>query len=128
MDERRRSSRLKSFIKGTLRFENGRSCVDCLVRDLSDDGARLKLSAIVPTPDVLDLHMPSKDETRRIRIRWRRADELGVEFVDRRHDDADTAAPTDLEGRVAHLEKEVAALRRALADVRALVKDRHGES
>lgn len=128
MDERRRSSRLKSFIKGTLRFENGRSCVDCLVRDLSDDGARLKLSAIVPTPDVLDLYMPSKDETRRIRIRWRRADELGVEFVDRRHDDTDAAAPTDLEGRVAHLEKEVAALRRALADVRALVKDRHGES
>ena len=61
MGERRRSSRRKSFLRGCIYFNNRRSAIDCLVRDLSAAGARLIFSAAVNVPDVVDLYIPQKE-------------------------------------------------------------------
>ena len=75
MDERRVAMRHKSFLQGRIYFNGRRSSVDCLVREISDTGARLKFSTAVVTPDVVELHIPSKDEIRAILThaqgRWR---------------------------------------------------------
>jgi PilZ domain len=113
MSERRRATRQKSFLRGCIYFNNRRSAVDCLIRDISQTGARLIFSDTVSIPDVVDLHIPQKDQMLRAQVHWRHGDEVGVAFP--------TAAWTpgqpgegDLAERVAKLEAEIAALKRML--------------
>src|SRR5579871_4465593 len=80
MNERRRIARQKSFLQGRVFFNNRRTSVDCLIRDFSELGARLKFSGAVATPEVIELHIPNKDETYRARVQWRNGDEMGVSF------------------------------------------------
>jgi uncharacterized protein YceH (UPF0502 family) len=105
-------------------FNNRRSSLDCLVRDISDQGAKLKFSEAIAVPDVIELLIPSKNETYRARVRWRVGEEVGVAFETdvakpaqaSPEPDASTA-PRDLLGRVAHLEAEVASLHRKVNDL-----------
>ena len=52
MNERRASRRQKSFL---------RSETACLVRDLSEDGARIVLSQTITIPDVIELQIPQRE-------------------------------------------------------------------
>ena len=76
-----RLSRQKSFLRGTIHFNNRRSVLDCLVRDISPYGARLIFSDAVTTPDVLDLYIPQKEQTLRVHVIWRHGEEVGVAFA-----------------------------------------------
>jgi len=80
MGERRRSTRQKSFLRGCVYFNNGRSSADCLVRDISHEGARIIFSDHVSIPDVVQLHIPDKRQTKRALVKWRRGNELGLAF------------------------------------------------
>jgi hypothetical protein len=116
MAERRRSVRKKSFLRGCVYFDKRRSAVDCLIRDLSDEGARIIFSGTTNFPDVVELYIPHKEETIRAHVKWRRGDEVGLAFP------AAATAPAassqaqsgGLAQRVAELEAEVAGLRRTL--------------
>lgn len=128
MSEHRRESRLRTFLKGRIVFNKGASSMDCLVRDLSPSGARLALSETSTLPESFDLYIPQKDRTYRATLCWRRADGIGITFVDEAApapvpvptaappapaDDA--AAMLALVRRIGELEAENAALRRLLA-------------
>jgi len=80
MGERRRSTRQKSFLRGCVYFNNGQCSVDCLVRDISHEGARIIFSDHVRIPDVVQLHIPDKKRTLRAWVKWRRGNELGLAF------------------------------------------------
>lgn len=80
MAERRRSVRKKSFLRGCVYFNKRRSAIDCLIRDISDQGARIIFSGAVNVPDVVDLYIPQKEQTIRARVQWRRGDEVGLAF------------------------------------------------
>jgi hypothetical protein len=41
MDERRRSLRQRSSLRGRIFFNNGRTSVSCLIHDISYEGARI---------------------------------------------------------------------------------------
>jgi len=124
MDERRKQARNKSFLQGRLYYNHRRSSVDCLVRDLSENGARLKFSSPVATPDIVELHIPARDEVLHAHIIWRLGDEVGVCFgrIEATQTDAPAAASSDLAGRVQSLETEVIALRRLLVELRSEFK------
>jgi hypothetical protein len=124
MSERRTQARTKSFLQGRLYFNHRRSSVDCVIRDLTANGARLKFSGAVATPDIVELHIPSKDETFRAHIIWRVGDELGLCFgnVEKAETDRAVGEKADLAGRVQTLEAEVIALRRLFAELRGDVK------
>ena len=79
--ERRKTTRQKSFLRGTIYFNNRRNAADCLIRDISPYGARLIFSDAVTTPDVLDLYIPQKEQTLRIHVIWRHGQEVGVAFA-----------------------------------------------
>lgn len=116
MMERRKVSRQKSFLRGCIYFNNRRSAVDCLIRDISSHGARLVFSDPAAVPDVVDLYIPQKDQTLRSRVQWRHGREAGVSF-ERAADTASVKAPKqqgDLTQRVAKLELEITALKRML--------------
>ncbi|GJD59242.1 PilZ domain-containing protein [Methylobacterium dankookense] len=117
--EHRQEVRQRVFLKGRIRFNNGASSMDCLVRDLSATGARISLSETATLPEVFDLYIPQKDRTYRATLRWRREDGVGVTFEDAAKPASPAAAEpaadvSALLRRIAELEAENTALRRLL--------------
>ncbi len=116
MGERRRGQRQKSFLRGRIFFDKRRRSLDCLVRDFSEHGARIIFSENVSVPDMVELHVPQKQQTLRARVQWRHGDEIGLAFPDavRAADGGD-----ELALRVAQLESEIAGLRKLVKKLRA---------
>src|SRR3954469_24171156 len=56
----------------------------CTVLDLSESGAKLRLSLGALIPAHFELAIPSRRERYRCRLVWRTLDTLGVEFLSRR--------------------------------------------
>jgi len=111
--ERRRIARQKSFLRGIVYFNNRRSVLDCLIRDISPYGARLVFSDAVTTPDTLDLYIPQKEQTLRVHAIWRHGQEVGVAFA-QIAEWGHPAETGDLAERVAKLEAEISLIKRAL--------------
>jgi hypothetical protein len=127
MAERRGSPRQKSFLRGCIYFNNRRSVLDCLVRDLTEDGARIIFSHTVNVPDIVELYIPQREQTLRAHVKWRRGDDVGLDFTNRAaaapastSGPASSAAPQDgeLGKRVAQLEAEVTALKRTVRQLK----------
>ena len=84
MDERRQSIRQKIFLGGrVVYFSNGRKSADCLIRDISYEGARIIFSNPVNIPDVVRLYIPHKKRTVSAHVRWRHGNEIGLAFSSR---------------------------------------------
>jgi hypothetical protein len=124
MAERRGKPRQKSFLRGCIYFNNRRSVLDCLVRDLTEEGARIIFSHTVNVPDVVELYIPQKEQTLRAYVKWRRGDDVGLDFTNRAvaapAASPSSAAPQDgeLGKRVAQLEAEVMALKRMVRQIK----------
>jgi len=118
MGERRRSLRQKSFLRGCIYYNKRRGAVDCLIRDISAEGARVIFSDTVSVPDVVELYIPQKEQTLRARVQWRHGDEIGLAFPG-----AALAVQAQEQGalieRVEKLEAEVASLRRLLKQLKS---------
>jgi len=129
MKERRAVSRQKSFLQGRIYFNHRRSSIDCLIRDYSEHGARLKFSEAANVPEAIELYIPNKEEIRRARVEWHTGNEMGVSFGEEIHSPstAPEAAQGDLPTRVQRLEAEVATLKRIVNDLRAENRKQHGE-
>jgi hypothetical protein len=114
MSERRNSRRTKSFLRGFVYVSRKRGALACLVRDLSEKGARIIFSDEVTLPDMVDLYIPQRDQTLRARVTWRKNDEIGLAFteVERVPDASPTAG--EIVQRVGLLEAEIASLRAML--------------
>jgi len=81
MEERRSVPRHRTLKGGSIVFNEGRSAIDCTVRNLSEAGANLRVTSVVGIPDSFTLQMSDKT-TRNCRVVWRKATELGVAFPD----------------------------------------------
>ena len=114
--ERRKARRQKSFLRGCIYFNKRRGAVDCLIRDISDEGARVIFSDTVSIPDIVELYIPQKENTLRAHVQWRHGDELGLAFSETGR--APGMAPSELTQRVAQLEAEISGLRRALKQLK----------
>jgi hypothetical protein len=126
-DERRTLLRKRSFLQGRLYFNNRRSSLDCLVRDISSQGAKLKVSDSIAIPEIVELYIPNKDETYRAKVQWRTGFEIGVTFEDDQATPSIVpgAGPADLLERVRRLEAEVASLHRKVNELQNEL--RHGQ-
>ena len=69
--ERRQHARSRTLIGAQIIFNQRRSTLDCTVRNLSEHGALLVLSDAVSTPELFELYLPLKRESRMVRARWR---------------------------------------------------------
>ncbi|MPZ47365.1 MAG: PilZ domain-containing protein [Betaproteobacteria bacterium] len=123
MSERRAAPRQKSFLRGCIYFNNRRAAADCLIRDISEQGARLIFSSAVAIPDVVDLYVPQKEQTLRVHVQWRHGEEVGVAFAPavQALEASAAAGSGDLPERMQKLEAEVAALRRIVRRLLAAV-------
>ena len=127
MSELRRETRLRTFLKGRIIFNNGNSSMDCLIRDLSASGARLMLSQTATLPAAFDLIIPAKGLTHKATLRWRKDDSIGVTFAEEAARPAPSladATPAALIARIHELEAENASLRRQLKEAEVMALER----
>jgi hypothetical protein len=128
MGERRNARRSKSFLSGFVYVSKRRGALACLVRDLSEKGARIIFSDTVTLPDVVDLYIPQREQTLRARVQWRHDDEIGLLF-----NEAETApegqhTAVEVMQRVALLEAEIASLRTVLKRLKRDKSEADGEA
>jgi hypothetical protein len=127
--DRRNALRKKSLLQGRIFYNNRRSSIDCLIRDFSETGAKLKLSEAIAVPEVMELYVPNKDEFRRARIQWRAGGEIGVAFGGAAEGGLiePAVASSDVQARMQKLESDIAALKRIVNELRAEIRKSHGE-
>ena len=77
--EKRRVVRHRTLKSAKIVFNNGHSTIDCVVRNLTELGARVRAVTIVGVPDKFELSLVGKDP-RACHVIWRTAQELGVAF------------------------------------------------
>jgi uncharacterized small protein (DUF1192 family) len=129
MSERRNSRRSKSFLRGFVYVSRKRGALACLVRDLSDKGARIIFSDQVTLPDMLDLYIPQREQTLRAKVSWRKNDEIGLAFSEAEQAPPDaTPSAGEIVQRVALLEAEITSLRGMLKRLKGEKADGRNEA
>jgi hypothetical protein len=113
--------RQKTFLKGTLYYDNRRASIECVVRDISDSGARLTFDHSATVPDNVELYIPNKQQTLRARVQRRGPNEVGIAFEIERSLEPRRATDVELQQRVEALEAEIVALKRLVAKLKAKV-------
>ena len=79
--ERRISSRQRRLHGAKIVFNNNASSIDCIVRDLSAEGARLRVASPVGIPDWFDLRIDRNGKVYSAKVAWRSYDQIGVSFI-----------------------------------------------
>lgn len=84
-------------VLGHAQIMGREGATNCVVRDLSDTGAKLGVSSKAKLPPEFDLWFVQRKMKMRVRIRWRRGDYVGVLFCDPQQ--ALKAPPTRRDGQ-----------------------------
>lgn len=121
MLERRHLPRHRTFLQGRVYFNGRRSSADCIIRELTEEGARLTFTDTVGLPHAFELHIPNRNHTYAVETVWNHGTEVGVSFS-ATHAEASlapaAAAPAEsLADRVIKLERELAALKRRISEI-----------
>ena len=111
--------RQRTFLKGTVYYDNRRASIDCVIRDMSDSGARLTLDHPATVPDNVELFIPHKQQTLRARVQRRGPNEIGIAFEIDRSLEPRRVSDAELQQRVETLEEEITALKRLVAKLKA---------
>ncbi|MEX0956740.1 MAG: PilZ domain-containing protein [Rhizobiaceae bacterium] len=78
----RRAVRRHKVLKGaTLRFNRGYGALECIVRNLSDNGARLAFGDIAAVPSRFDFWLTGAEAPTPAVVRWRGVEDVGIEFM-----------------------------------------------
>jgi hypothetical protein len=77
--EKRLAPRRNTTIRAQIVFNGGRGRLDCIIRNLSESGAKLEVAAVRHIPQTFDLLAPGH-RPHGCRVVWRALKELGVEF------------------------------------------------
>jgi PilZ domain len=80
MPERRHSQRARTLRAGKIVFNNKSSVIDCMVRNLSRNGACLLVSSVIGVPSTFDLLIEGDGIGRPCKMVWNNQNRIGVEF------------------------------------------------
>lgn len=70
------------MIRAVIVFNGGKTQVPCIIRNLSDGGAKLEVDSVRNIPQTFDLLIP-RHRPHHCRVAWRALKELGVAFEKR---------------------------------------------
>jgi PilZ domain len=85
--------------------------MDCIVRDISETGARLQFPSPQKITELLDLHIPIKGQSFHSRVCWEDGNEVGVAFHATAGADMGDIGPDE---RMDRLEAEIVMLKQAI--------------
>jgi hypothetical protein len=80
MDDRRKHPRRRVLKEGKIVFADGMRVLDCTIRDMSPEGARLLIANTVGLPDQFKLYEKSSELLYSASVAWRQANSIGVLF------------------------------------------------
>lgn len=80
MDDKRKFPRRRVLKEGKIVFADGLRVLDCTIRDMSEEGARLLIASTVGLPDTFQLYEKSSGTLYPCSIAWRQANAIGVHF------------------------------------------------
>jgi PilZ domain len=80
MIERRQSARSRVIHGGVIAYNQRQSTVECVIRNFSEDGAKVEFDNPAALPDVIDLLIAKKNRAFTARIAWRQINEAGLAF------------------------------------------------
>ncbi|WP_421759702.1 PilZ domain-containing protein [Devosia sp.] len=78
--EKRLIPRRNTAIAAAIVFDGGRQKVNCIIRNMSENGAKLEVASVTRIPRVFDLVVP-KVPAQPCFVIWRSMKELGVQFT-----------------------------------------------
>jgi hypothetical protein len=81
MEERRKTQRSRTYLWGGIAYNNYCTTLNCLVRNLSPDGARIVFSDAVALPVQFDIVIRRSRENRRAQMVWRDEAQAGIQFL-----------------------------------------------
>ena len=119
MFERRATQRGRTLLGGKVIFNGGRSTIDCVVRNMSEDGACVQVESPVGIPDQILLTITGESEPRNCAVAWQSSNRIGLTFrrADATAEDSQSQ-PYALESAQEMMRGEMSALRAALDEVR----------
>lgn len=79
--ESRIGRRQRTLKDGKIITMNDRSVIDCVIRDLSDTGAKIRCGDQIAVPKEFQLFVPQTRLFREARCVWRRGNEIGIRFI-----------------------------------------------
>lgn len=79
-NERRGRLRRRALKGGLLRFNRGYGALECVVRDISEGGARLAFGEALAVPSRFELRVGVDGNWRPVTVRWCRGNLVGVSF------------------------------------------------
>ena len=117
MIEKRKSARQRSFLRGFVRLADQNYSMGCIVRDISENGAKLRLKSPASFHGEIELHIPEKKMVVQANVIWKDHCEIGVASIPVAIPDQ---APANgaLSDRVARLEAEIMVLKQLLSLMR----------
>jgi hypothetical protein len=83
--ERRRTPRHRALLAGKLANDDARLTIDCVIRNLSADGALIETSSPQMIPNELHLVHIREGVAWDARVIWRRGNQAGLQLLER-HD------------------------------------------
>lgn len=75
----RRSVRIRSFKSGRIVYNDRMSTFDCVIKNISEDGAKLVLSIPASLPDKFSV-LFNDGQQKQCAVRWRVMNEIGVQY------------------------------------------------
>jgi hypothetical protein len=79
--DRRTTARQRSLWGAKIVINNNSSMIDCLVRDLSPQGARLSVATQIGIPDRFDLRIDRSGARYPAKVAWRSRNQIGFRFL-----------------------------------------------
>ena len=113
MLERRKEQRRRVYFGGRIIADTRDQSADCIVRNRSLHGALLTLHQAAFLPDEFALQVARDHNEMRVKTRWRRLGEIGVEFAS--EPVSNTLGSRTVDARLHRLETKSSTLRRRLA-------------
>lgn len=80
-NEARIAPRRRMLKSGKIAYSDRHVTIDCMVRDMSATGARLKVEGSVSAPDTFELLIPLDGLEANCQVVWRAGADLGIKFL-----------------------------------------------
>jgi hypothetical protein len=81
MEQKRTLPRKRTLKRASIVFKGRSATIDCVVRNMSEAGACLKVESPLGIPDEFELTFEAGDIVRRCRVVWRKETQVGVAFL-----------------------------------------------
>jgi hypothetical protein len=114
MLERRQSARARVIYGGVIAYNGRQSTVDYVIRNFSQDGAKVEFHNPALLPDIVELLIAKKNRAFSAKISWRQASEAGLAF---RPLEPDTPISLDWARRLRKCESERRELQSRIAQL-----------